>query len=39
MFQIFIEGILALKEGNVFWQIIMSITKPAVIAGILLTMW
>lgn len=32
------EGILKLKEGQVFWKICTSVSKPAVIGGILLTM-
>lgn len=39
MFQIFIEGILELKEGHWFWRAIMFLTRPAVIGGVLLTMW
>lgn len=38
MSQIFMEGILKLKEGQVFWKIFTSFTKPAFVGGILLTM-
>lgn len=38
MSQIFMEGILKLKEGQVFWKIFTSFTKPGVVGGILLTM-
>lgn len=38
MSQIFMEGILKLKEGHVFWTIFTSFTKPAIVGGILLTM-
>lgn len=39
MFQTFLEGILKLKEGHWFWRAIMFLTRPAVIGGVLLTMW
>jgi hypothetical protein len=32
------EGILKLKEGQVFWKIFSSFTKPVFVGGILLTM-
>lgn len=38
MSQIFMEGILKLKEGHLFWKICSSFTKPAIVGGILLTM-
>lgn len=38
MSQIFMEGILKLKEGHIFWKIFTSFTKPAIVGGILLTM-
>ena len=38
MSQIFMEGILKLKEGQIFWKICTSFTKPAIVGGILLTM-
>lgn len=38
MSQIFMEGILKVKEGQFFWKILSSITKPAFVGGILLTM-
>ena len=38
MFQIFMEGILKLKQQDVFWKIVTSITKPAAVGGILLTL-
>lgn len=38
MSQIFIEGILKLKEGHIFWKIFTSLTKPAIVGGILLFM-
>ena len=38
MFQIFMEGILKLKQQDVFWIIVTSITKPATVGGILLTL-
>lgn len=38
MSSIFMEGILKLKEGHIFWKIFTSLTKPAIVGGILLTM-
>jgi len=38
MFQVFIEGMLKLRDGHWFWRVILIITKPAVIGGILLLM-
>lgn len=38
MSQIFMEGILKLKQDEVFWKICTSVTKPAIVGGILLTM-
>lgn len=38
MFEIFVNGILELKNGSRFWKIVMAIAKPAVVGGILLTM-
>jgi hypothetical protein len=38
MSQIFMEGILKLKEGHIIWTIFTSFTKPAIVGGILLTM-
>ena len=38
MADIFMEGILKLKQGHIFWTIFTSFTKPAVVGGILLTM-
>lgn len=38
MSQIFMEGILKIKEGQVVWTILVSFTKPAIVGGILLTM-
>jgi len=32
------EGILKLKEGHIFWKIFTSLTKPAIVGGILLAM-
>lgn len=32
------EGILKLKEGHIFWKIFTSLTKPAIVGGILLFM-
>ncbi|KAL7027024.1 hypothetical protein ACKWTF_005263 [Chironomus riparius] len=36
--EIFMDGILKLKEGQFFWKIFTSFTKPAFVGGILLTM-
>ncbi|XP_037025849.1 transmembrane channel-like protein 5 [Bradysia coprophila] len=38
MFQVFIEGMLELRDGHWFWRLILIVTKPAVIGGILLLM-
>lgn len=38
MSQIFMEGILKLKEGHIFWKIFTGLTKPAIVGGILLFM-
>lgn len=32
------EGILKLKQQDVFWKIVISLTKPATVGGILLTL-
>jgi transmembrane channel-like protein len=38
MYQVFMEGILKLKHDQLFFRILISITKPAVVAGVLLTL-
>jgi len=38
MFQVFVEGMLELRDGHWFWRLILIVTKPAVIGGILLLM-
>ncbi|XP_058815409.1 transmembrane channel-like protein 7 [Topomyia yanbarensis] len=38
MYQLFMQGILKLKEEHFFWKIFIYITKPAIIGGLLLTM-
>ncbi|XP_063703649.1 transmembrane channel-like protein 7 [Culicoides brevitarsis] len=38
MVEVLIKDIDVLKDDNMFWSIIASLTKPAVVAGILLTM-
>ncbi|XP_055389995.1 transmembrane channel-like protein 5 isoform X2 [Condylostylus longicornis] len=38
MFQIFIDGVLQLKQNSWVWRAIMTVTRPAVLGGILLTM-
>lgn len=38
MFQIFIEGVLALRANHWVWRLIMLLARPAVMGGILLTM-
>ena len=38
MFQIFIDGVLKLRENHWIWRAIMTIARPAVLGGILLTM-
>lgn len=38
MFEVVTTEINKLKDKNMFWTIIASLTKPAVVAGILLTM-
>ncbi|XP_055586664.1 transmembrane channel-like protein 5 [Uranotaenia lowii] len=38
MYQLFMQGILKLKEEHIFWKIFIYITKPAIIGGVLLTM-
>lgn len=38
MYQILVDGILELREENMVWRIIMLITRPAVMGGVLLAM-
>lgn len=38
MFQIFVEGVLALQKNHWIWRAIMTLARPAVLGGILLTM-
>ncbi|XP_058443941.1 transmembrane channel-like protein 7 [Malaya genurostris] len=38
MYQLFMQGILKLKEEHLFWKIFICITKPAIIGGLLLAM-
>lgn len=38
MYQILVDGILELREENMVWRILMLITRPAVMGGLLLTM-
>ncbi|XP_053690340.1 transmembrane channel-like protein 5 [Sabethes cyaneus] len=38
MYQLFMQGILKLREEHIFWKIFMYITKPAMIGGLLLAM-
>uniref|UniRef100_A0A336LSF5 CSON002460 protein n=1 Tax=Culicoides sonorensis TaxID=179676 RepID=A0A336LSF5_CULSO len=38
MVEVLIKDIDVLKDDNMFWSIVASLTKPAVVAGILLTM-
>ncbi|XP_055633381.1 transmembrane channel-like protein 5 [Toxorhynchites rutilus septentrionalis] len=38
MYQLFMQGILKLREEHIFWKIFMYVTKPAIIGGVLLTM-
>uniref|UniRef100_A0A182N108 TMC domain-containing protein n=1 Tax=Anopheles dirus TaxID=7168 RepID=A0A182N108_9DIPT len=38
MYQLFMQGILKLREEHLFWRIFVYITKPAIIGGVLLTM-
>uniref|UniRef100_A0A182K6H9 TMC domain-containing protein n=1 Tax=Anopheles christyi TaxID=43041 RepID=A0A182K6H9_9DIPT len=38
MYQLFMQGILKLREEHLFWRVFVYITKPAIIGGVLLTM-
>nr|XP_040239553.2 transmembrane channel-like protein 3 [Anopheles coluzzii] len=38
MYQLFMQGILKLREEHLFWRAFVYITKPAIIGGVLLTM-
>uniref|UniRef100_A0A182J950 Uncharacterized protein n=1 Tax=Anopheles atroparvus TaxID=41427 RepID=A0A182J950_ANOAO len=38
MYQLFMQGILKLREEHLFWRIFVYVTKPAIIGGVLLTM-
>lgn len=38
MYQILVDGILELREENIVWRILMLITRPAVMGGLLLAM-
>ncbi|XP_050082762.1 transmembrane channel-like protein 6 [Anopheles aquasalis] len=38
MYQLFMQGILKLREEHLFWRVFVYITKPAIIGGVLLAM-
>jgi transmembrane channel-like protein len=38
MYQVFMEGILKLKHDQLFFRILISVTKPAVVGGVILTL-
>jgi transmembrane channel-like protein len=38
MYQVFMEGILRLKHDQLFFRILISVTKPAVVGGVILTL-
>lgn len=38
MYQILVDGILELREESIIWRILMLVTRPAVMGGILLAM-
>ncbi|XP_055531630.1 transmembrane channel-like protein 5 [Wyeomyia smithii] len=38
MYQLFMQGILKLREEHIFWKVFIYITKPAMIGGLLLAM-
>ncbi|XP_053678099.1 transmembrane channel-like protein 3 [Anopheles nili] len=38
MYQLFMQGILKLREEHLFWRVFVYVTKPAIIGGVLLTM-
>lgn len=38
MYQILVDGILELREENMVWRILMLITRPAIMGGLLLAM-
>lgn len=39
MYEKILEDAFQLEEGNEFWHFLMFLTKPGVVAGVLLTMW